>query len=279
MRITLLILFVAITSCRPSGSSKRLNEPLDTISTSGINSVADSVDHQTPRPVYDTTYQLPLKINSKYTFALLWSPQQEHYLIYENNEKTGTPLQVIPFTDAHVFDSEGFFEKYPKDCFMIADYNFDGYRDLAILSVKGNSNWAHDVYLFDVRSKRFRLYEPLTIHGLTPDSIKKVLTFYSNFGMGGQSYVSGEYVWQNGALKMINRDYQDVIDTDHEVYERTIEVMKNGRLVLVSRIQTWKSEGETIQCLLEGTWEAFDEFAQVRERLPYVRRLESCFDK
>jgi hypothetical protein len=121
----------------------------------------------------------------------------------------------------------------------VADFNFDGSPDLAILISSVNDNRTYCVWLFTPQTQRFTFSEELSrLTNPSPDPSTKTIVTYKSENCAG-CYEREKYVWSG--RKLIPVQHETLNDdpvlplTEDCRFVRTLTQKKNGRMVEVAR--------------------------------------------
>ena len=115
--------------------------------------------------------------------------------------------------------------------FDTVDINFDAINDLVLVVHKGTANSYAKYWLFDSKSEKFEYLDEYPI--LKVDTDKQRLTSYERDGHGGMIYEAKEYQFSNKQLKVVRIEKQEW-KADKNIYIKTIQELKNGKLVTIS---------------------------------------------
>jgi hypothetical protein len=182
--------------------------------------------------MYD--FDLLLEVNSnlpEYGFVLEEFNNDDgyrSYLIKIYNADSNLLIQTIDLSEYDFW--YGYYD-YPYIDSLI-DVNFDGYKDLCVVTGIGQNgkNWGYDIFIFNFKDKRFSQNEGFnSIYNIsTDDSLKQV---YESYWTGClDCIVWSTYIVQDDKLILIEKDYQD-IDMELNKMRRFIEKYKNGKMI------------------------------------------------
>ena len=115
--------------------------------------------------------------------------------------------------------------------FDTIDLNSDGINDLVLAVHKGMTNSYAKYWLFDSKSEKFEYLDEYPT--LKVDVDKQRLTSYERGGHGGMIYEAKEYQFANKQLKVVRIEKQEW-KADKNIYIKTIQELKNGKLVTIS---------------------------------------------
>ncbi len=123
-----------------------------------------------------------------------------------------------------------------------ADINFDGVKDIEIVSAVGAYNLATDFYIYDSSSKTFSLYqgfpdEYMPLGDISFDPAARTLSsFHKGRGLG-DIYVQNQFVFSGDRWELATSTLQDLVNYDAVgegegtvYYYRTVQVYSNGAL-------------------------------------------------
>jgi hypothetical protein len=115
----------------------------------------------------------------------------------------------------------------------LLDVNFDGYKDLVLVSGIGamGKNWSFDVYLFSVKNKKFHKCKELS--GLTNielDPKGKTITEHIDEGCLSQCYTENTYKVLNNKPVIIESTNQ-YYDSKKDKLRCMVEKYKDGKVV------------------------------------------------
>jgi hypothetical protein len=156
----------------------------------------------------------------------------EAILVYQN----GQQIQFLPVcTNAPVPRNP------PLGVINTADFNFDGYPDIALEVAFDKDNTSFCIWLFNPNSKRFVLSPQLSqLTNPRPEPGSRSVISYTNQGCQGACHDKQTYVWSKGQLvlmkdekvtRMINVDF----DGPGCLYVLTLQERKKGRMIVKSR--------------------------------------------
>jgi len=87
---------------------------------------------------------------------------------------------------------------------VVADFNFDGFRDLCVTAGVGARGYGQNCWLFDPETRTFVRYEKLDeVTDMTLDPKKKVITHSRR--LGGMDYRAETLGWHDGELVVLER--------------------------------------------------------------------------
>lgn len=153
-------------------------------------------------------------------------------LVYEGGKQT----QVLP-----VCTAESVPRGDPVGTIATADYNFDGYSDLALQVASKDGNASYCIWLFDPKTRSFVPSKELSeLTNPRPDPNTRTVISYKKEGCFGSCYEKETYTWSNGRLVPVKYESQTQPDpaaanTGGCIYLLTVKEEKNGQLVEVSR--------------------------------------------
>jgi len=292
------LLTIFAVACKSGNSSSEpqtdfITVEIDTTdSESAEDSPADSPDsaqtvpdgelmHDSDYGIYHYTFTVRSSLG---LFSLVYHLPDRKLYFFNNPNEAGTPMQWFPFGEDVNYD-EGYYAENPHATFNFIDYNFDGYKDIDILQIVGNSNTLADVYLFDPKTTTFVKNNLLSDQSsMQIDSVKKVISFRSNGGMAGGWYNAGVIEWKNGKAVITRQEEQTSAEGSEEIFVRTIQLLQaNGQWKVASKVRIEQLSGpKEKQCLLEGEWTEFDKYPSlmfVEDKADVVRvdgRKGSC---
>jgi hypothetical protein len=118
-----------------------------------------------------------------------------------------------------------------KDLLRAVDANFDGYRDLQLLSNCGaTGNCSYDFYLYDPKTKQF-VHNDFLTSLTTPsfDAAKKQVTTHSN--SSASDWSTETYQFHDGQYTLIYRQ-ESAWDRDRHVVTVNTYELRNGKMEL-----------------------------------------------
>ena len=118
--------------------------------------------------------------------------------------------------------------------FVAEDINFDGYKDIKLMSFWGaTGNTGHTYWLFDSSKNLFIENKDLAeLSNPKPDLATKTIWTHSVGGMAGCIYNNGTYKFDaNGKLILIHSEKQDWVE-ETKSFTKTINELKNGEMVV-----------------------------------------------
>lgn len=119
----------------------------------------------------------------------------------------------------------------------IQDLNFDGHLDVALPAWAGaTGNVGYAVWLYAPATGHFTKNELLSgTSQLTPDPERRELTSHWNGGHAGAIYVHETIGCPQGVPTVVRREK---VDWDGRVYAKTVESLREGKLVTTSQTQS-----------------------------------------
>jgi hypothetical protein len=135
-----------------------------------------------------------------------------------------------------------------SDWFRAVDLNFDGYRDIYVLTTWGaTGNEYGCVWLYDPRSGRFDYSKEFSeLSRFTLDPATKTITTHGNGGMAGMVYRAAKYVVQNNRPVLVMSESQDW-DFDKKQFHCIVKQLRGSEMVTVRDV--WgKPEDGTGPC-------------------------------
>lgn len=122
--------------------------------------------------------------------------------------------------------------------FVAEDMNFDGYKDIRLMSFWGaTGNTGYTYWLFDPSRNFFVENKDLSsLSNPTPDVGTKTIATHSVGGMAGCIYNNGTYKFdENGKLILIREEKQDWVVASKS-FLKTISELKNGKMVVSTEV-------------------------------------------
>ncbi|HYR07417.1 MAG TPA: hypothetical protein VEQ60_06605 [Longimicrobium sp.] len=138
----------------------------------------------------------------------------------------GRRVQTLRPRENHVLPDAG------AERLSTIDLDFDGYADLALLSVLAMANSTSEYWRFDPAARRF--VPAGEFETLTPDSAARELTHYNRGGHGGRLWTAARWRWADTALVLVSEEEQDALG-DGERYVHIVRQPRGGRMVEVRR--------------------------------------------
>jgi hypothetical protein len=180
-------------------------------------------------------YDLLLEVNKnipKYGFSLEEIKNKftdKSYLIKIYNSKTNLLIQTIDLSRYDFWYKE---HDYPYIDSLV-DINFDGYRDLCVVTDIGQNgkNWGYDIFTFNETDKIFCRNEnfPTLYNFYTEDSLRQI--YESIWSCGGDECIQwNTYTVKDDKPFLIERDYQE-FDRESNKLRRYIELYQNDELI------------------------------------------------
>jgi len=207
-------------------------------------------------------YHYPLVVNrSLPIYSLKIQLPEKKLFIYSNADEAGIPQEFWLGEDIN--HDEGYFAENPETNFNIADYNFDGFKDLAIVQQAGTANVMYNIYLFEPSSLRFVKHQVLSEFSAPEvDSVNRVIRYHNSGGMAGGWYTAGNIQWKEQRPIVVREEEQTSSEEEPEIFIRTIRILnEQGQMIIASKVQIQRYETEKEkQCLLEGNWIEFDRY-------------------
>ena len=115
--------------------------------------------------------------------------------------------------------------------FQALDLNFDGYKDIRIMTSWGaTGNTVYKNWLYEPKFESFDHSPALdALSSPTPDPKRRVITTRSNGGMAGCIYTIQTYDYFNGQLRLIWEESQ-VYKESTKSFEKTVQKFEDGYL-------------------------------------------------
>jgi len=169
---------------------------------------------------------------STYTFHLIGNPEFntiDRIEITKGNESAVSQtleagMGEPPYRDASFFVAE--------------DMNFDGYKDIKLMSFWGaTGNTGYTYWLFNFSKNLFVENKDLSsLSNPKPDVGTKTIATHSVGGMAGCIYNNGTYKFdETGKLILIREEKQDWVEASKS-FLKTISELKNGKMVVSTEI-------------------------------------------
>jgi hypothetical protein len=130
----------------------------------------------------------------------------------------------------------------PVGTMETADYNFDGYYDLALETAFKQGNASYCIWLYNPKTRRFVASQQLSqLANTRPDPKTKTVISYSK-GECGPCYRQETYRWSKGHLIPVREESVAPADLGLQLpggcgWLRTVREEKNGKMEFVSRSQ------------------------------------------
>lgn len=140
----------------------------------------------------------------------------------------GTSGEVIQ-TIENTTDAGAIVPAKTKDVLAVVDANFDGYKDLRLLSNCGaTGNCSYDFYLYDPKANEFVHNDFLSSLG-TPsfDGAKKQVI--TNWNMSAGDWQSETYQYQDGQYTLIRRKISEW-DRNRDIVTVSTYELRNGKM-------------------------------------------------
>ena len=228
----------------------------DTV-TEDLNSALDEL-HDSDYGIY----HYPLVVNASLpTYSLKIQLPEKKLFLYSNTDEKGIPQEFSLGEDIN--HDEGYFVENPEANLNIADYNFDGFKDLAIVQQAGTANVVYEIFLFGPSSLKFVKHQALSeLSAPEVDSVNRVIHYHNSGGMAGGWYTAGIIQWKEQRPVVVREEDQTSSEEEPEIFIRTIRILnEQGQMILASKVQIQRYETEKEkQCLLEGNWIEFDRY-------------------
>ena len=185
----------------------------------------------------DSTYLVEINQKlPKYKLRLrVYDDNCYNIYIFKENEKD--TIQVINY---------GFLgSSFLNDDFEILDANFDGYLDLKIFEMSGNTtNKMYVFWLFNPQTGLFQFADKYSNSIGTNtyiDNENKEIRTGGFTGCAGGCFHFDTYRIINGKRVLIKREYQELAENQPEgnnltIYVRTLEELVNGKMVITKQI-------------------------------------------
>lgn len=190
-----IVLFTILIACKPSGNEVAGKKDSTKAEVDTTNALSTDELHDSDYGIY----QFPFSVhNTLPTYTLKFHlPNKKIYLYNEAAGEDG-PFQEFNLSDDINYD-EGYFAENAEASFDFSDCNFDGFKDLFIISIAGSGNTLSDVYIFDSSKNKFVKDQELSQKtSLEIDSVNQILKYHNSGGMGGGWYTAGIIRWKGG---------------------------------------------------------------------------------
>ena len=112
------------------------------------------------------------------------------------------------------------------------DINFDGFRDLELITSRGVANSSADYWIFEPDTEKFHYLGNYPVFTLDPE--KHRLKSYERGGYGGMVYTSSEYAFVDGKLELTRCEKQEATAQEN-VFSRVVQERVNGELKVTQR--------------------------------------------
>lgn len=245
--ISLLFLFIA--ACIKSPQSEQ--------SSTGPNQL-QTIDEEVADELHDSDYGI-------FTFDLAIHPGITHQLQLNFGQQTASIFlgndRYQEFELSGEIDYEDSYRlEYPESIFRLDDFNFDGYQDLALVSISAMANEWSNIYIYNPSAKKYKFNELLSGYpSLRTDITHNQIYYYNRGGFAGAWYESGTLAWVNQQVYLIRTEEQTSAEGNTDEFIRTIKTRnEDGELVIASKVHFKETEDGELHCLLEGNWEEFD---------------------
>jgi hypothetical protein len=122
-----------------------------------------------------------------------------------------------------------------SEYFKAADFNFDGYKDIRLLSWWGaTGNKGYEIWTYDPKKRIFVHNKELSGLGNPhPDYEKKEIHTFGKCGHAGKIYGKGVWKYIDGKLTLTRTESQDWIK-EKGYYLKTVKKLRDGKLVIVN---------------------------------------------
>lgn len=134
------------------------------------------------------------------------------------------------------------------------DLNFDGYKDMEILTSAGAYNFSYDYYFYIPREPSFQAELTDIVNPQFDPVGKRILTHYKGRGIGDY-YSDNTYELRDGHYVLIRTETQDILPSNPSVYEYVVTELQNRKMVETVR--------KTLTC--EEVFEAGDQMCETGE--------------
>lgn len=117
--------------------------------------------------------------------------------------------------------------------FQMEDINFDGYKDIKLLTAWGaTGNMIYTYWLFDPSKNNFFANNTISLSNPTRDIATRTITTHSNLGMAGCAYNSETYRFDsNGKLVLTRSEAQNWVEKTQS-FVKTISELKDSKMVI-----------------------------------------------
>lgn len=119
-----------------------------------------------------------------------------------------------------------------RDLLFQDDINFDGYKDLYVITARGTANSRALYWLYDPRTDRFHRLGEFPV--LSVDHERQVLSSYERGGHGGLIHIATQYRFIDGKLTVVRQETQEPV-SGSERYRRIVRERRGDRLRVVER--------------------------------------------
>ena len=134
-----------------------------------------------------------------------------------------------------VYDDDAFLDKID-----FADYNFDGFLDIAFRSYFGPVGKS-EIFMYNPQTLTFYRHEELSgMESVGIDEETQTIKTFEDGGDRGRIYDSREYKWINGQLTLIHSDSSSY-DADLDLYVRITRTLQ-GNAVWSEHRETFSQE-------------------------------------
>src|SRR6185436_7486659 len=167
---------VFLMACGPAAKDE--GSANDSTAVTAESSPADEL-HDADYGIYHYTFAV-----NKYMprFSMKFHPPDKKIYLYSNPDEEEPAVQELPLSE-DIDYGEGYYAENTEANFNLIDYNFDGYRDVAVVSSAGASNIWHNIYLFNPATGMFVIQDELSkLTSVEVDSVGKLLRYHDNGG-------------------------------------------------------------------------------------------------
>lgn len=124
--------------------------------------------------------------------------------------------------------------------FAAVDINFDGYRDLTLLTDREGGTATRTAYwVYEPRTRRFARQGEHTTFQI--DSTRRRLRTYQPSGHGGLEYTAREYRWKQRRLALAHEEAQFALPGG-STFRRVVRECRGGRLRTIARVDLSRNE-------------------------------------
>jgi uncharacterized protein (UPF0297 family) len=178
--------------------------------------------------------------------------------LWQGNKKFQEVVYAHPDLEGDVF----------KDIEMVVsfdDYNFDGFKDLALLTMQGTSNYQQNIYLYHQAQKQFVLNANFSqIECLYANPKKKLLYSHVKGGYAGLIFTNKVFKIEKNKPVLIEKIEQELLGDTQEFLKKVYLPVKGKMTKIVEIIVTYNESGKaTLVKIKKGTKEQVKKYLQL----------------
>jgi len=200
----------------------------------------------------------------EFRFNVTQSDENVSIDVFQGNKK----IQILKADGMSVNYTQIAAADFFKNGIWLEDFNFDGYKDLAVLVSQGvTGNFYVKVFIYDTAKKNFvHNVDFSNIPSPRLDKTKRIIRGFEKGGAAGLIFKSSVYLVVRGQPVLQFSMVQDLLKSgDYKFFKRTVSERINGKLVIICEFVV-TVEGCTVKPvkIIKGTKALVQKYLQER---------------